>query len=289
MLRNLIRRYLAPRWLTKRNRLGYNNSGAPLMPEVHASAGVTLGATTLAGVSFTLAPVDGPFNAYLPSTSAHWTALGLPVPDFQWNFAASSGDIPAAIGSQVLTTEGTGHLYQQTVPGWNAKACGFADGSDGSFYSTDASMDIALNEPFAELLYYGITGTTAGRPICVIGSSSWQLESVGDTAVRFKTPLTTLNLGVEAPAGYTVDKNFIRPVLFGRTASTVNVNGVEANVGSGSVTLTAVTGDHGVGGLGGTSEALRVLLWARWRGANATTMLGLGDFTALGWPEFWPF
>lgn len=64
---------------------------------------------------------------YFPANAAEWTALmafaGLAtgIPTSTWNMQEASGNLADSIGTVTLTQSGTGHLYQQSFPGFGRK------------------------------------------------------------------------------------------------------------------------------------------------------------------------
>src|SRR5690348_12573594 len=79
-------------------------------------------------------PTDGPSSWYRPTSSSHFTALGLNVPDWLALCQESSGNISPTIGSGAWT--GTGALYSQTVTGWTANFVGFNGATNPSNFSS---------------------------------------------------------------------------------------------------------------------------------------------------------
>lgn len=225
-------------------------------------------------------PTDGPGRVYLPANAQDWVDLGLVAPAYQWNLQDTSGGPVAAIGAKNLTTANSGHLYDQAVAGWTAKFLGFADGADGSFYSTDAVFDIATDESVCWLAYLGFVTATLGRTVLVPGNAI-QIEcgTAGLNTVRGRFG----GGATEGTAAYT-SQNTVRPFLLGRNCSTLaarlftsleQINPVYSGITS--------TGDHGFGGLGGFAPTMRVCRLAMWRGADAETILAKTTLQTLRW------
>ena len=83
-------------------------------------------------------PTDGPNNWYMPSEEAHFTSLGLTVPDHLCLCQDASGALAAAIGGVDLLTTGSGHLYAQAVPDWTRTFVGQNEDADGKWYAASA-------------------------------------------------------------------------------------------------------------------------------------------------------
>jgi hypothetical protein len=76
-------------------------------------------------------PTDGPGDVYVPTTADHFSQLSLPVPLSLWTLqqdaAASSGDMPDALGTGFALADNAGPLYQQgPVTGWTRVGVGFS-------------------------------------------------------------------------------------------------------------------------------------------------------------------
>ncbi len=98
---------------------------------------------------FVNVPIDGPNGWYIPETTAHFQALGLPVPDYLWLCQESTGNLANSIGaSQPFVAIGS-PLYQQTVPGWTRKFVASTGTVNYGFRVATTAFAMALSESAA--------------------------------------------------------------------------------------------------------------------------------------------
>lgn len=227
-------------------------------------------------------PVDGPGLVYLPGDDADWVELGLPAPSFQWNCQEASGDLQSAIGSLALADANSGHLFEQTVTGWTAKAVGFAAGATGSWSTSDDAMDIAAGESFACLVYGGFEPVTLGRRFLVLASGgttsiSANGNSTTKVVARFSSAATV------SPGSYGTATTII-PWLIGRNCTTsVARLFTDREQVNGTFATTATAGAFGIGGFGTAAETCRYVRVAFWKGADAETILAKSTLQTLRW------
>lgn len=223
-------------------------------------------------------PTDGPDGVYVPTTAAHWTALGIPVPTECYACQEASGNLLPSIGTLQLAPGGAGHLYQQTVAGWVRKAVGLTEGTAGNFGTADASLDLAAGDSYYVLLYFRSTLPSAQRRI---------LAANGDNnGARLNNATGTLeqrhNGAATTGAADHADSD-VHPILWARDAS--------ANTSRTYTDLEQINAVHAegavagqtkcLGGVAGTPPAARFLLAAIWK--NPSRALVKADLQALGW------
>ncbi len=113
-------------------------------------------------------PTDGPDGWYRPQSAAHFMELGLVAPDYLYlcNETGLPGSVNLAnvIGASLpLVATGTGHLYQQPVPGWTAPFIGLDGASLGqSWQTTSALLDLASGQSIAMVAYASMAIQPAG-------------------------------------------------------------------------------------------------------------------------------
>lgn len=216
---------------------------------------------------------DGPGNWHVPTTVSHFNQLGLAVPDYLWDCQEHSGSLINSIGSSTieLARNATGHLYRQTVTGWQRKFLGTDDTTAGqSWRTSSALLDLAAGESVAMICLASVAASASGtRALMLWGSTTgdglW-LTSPG-TVIR---PI--FNNFASAASGTVnhADLATVRQFCVYRNATT-NVSGAVTNLDA--VTTThyegAITGQvKGMFG-GSTGMAARIGWYAIFKGANA--------------------
>lgn len=228
-------------------------------------------------------PTDGPGRVYLPDDEADWVDLGLPAPLIQWNCQEASGDLIAAFGGPLaLADANTGHLFQQTVTGWTAKAVGFAATNTGSWSTSDDSMDIAESESFACLVYAAYLPSTTGRRLVVLASgATTSISSNGNSTAKIRANFSSNAVN---GASEVYNATTVLPFLIGRNV-TAGQSRVFTSVEqiNGTFVTTAIAGAFGIGGFGAQAETCRYIRVAFWKGADAETILAKTTLQTLRW------
>lgn len=218
-------------------------------------------------------PRDGPNSWYRPTSSAHFTALGLNTPDVLQLCQDVSGAMVPTIdspGAGNWTTNATGHLYQQTVTGWTSKFLGL-DGAGAvqqRWSTASAALDLALGESYAMLAYASFTMPTVdtSRLLIMQGTNNAviPLSTTGRARVRLNSVSGT----------GTIDHSGLATVhMFGvfRRADT-DVSGLETDLESISVTHDESAWSaqqKGIGSTNTTPVESRFNWVAIWKGTNA--------------------
>lgn len=158
-------------------------------------------------------PTDGPSNWYRPTTAAHFTALGLNVPDLLFLCQDASGALVPTIDSLSVgnwSTTGSGHVYQQSVTGWTTKFVGM-DGTGAAqqrWGTTSAALNLSAGESYAMLAYASFTlpsvdttrlmivqGTNnAVIPLSTTGRPRLRWNSVSATGTNDHSGLSTVHM-----------------------------------------------------------------------------------------------
>lgn len=67
---------------------------------------------------------DGPDSWFVPESLDDFERIGEAALDYLWRCQDASGNLAATLGGTVLTANGSGHVYQQSVPGWARRSVG---------------------------------------------------------------------------------------------------------------------------------------------------------------------
>lgn len=223
-------------------------------------------------------PQYGPADWYFPTQSAHWTALGLDVPDHQFDCSvASPGSLTPLIGALSLDPNGT-PLYQQDInpPSPNTwdpiKRIGLSQGTGQRFGAEAGSGWNVATESVAMLVYYhDLVAPSTTRILMVMSSpasgSAIYIDHTSGNALRLRTTAGSPSFA-QAPVS-----NMMFLIVWNRTATTLNCY-TNLELRSGTYDGTAADGRKGVGGAlnsGGGASTGGASLIAAWRGANAET------------------
>lgn len=280
----MIFKRLAPEWMVRRRLLpqsATSNPGGPgLAPGVFGSGAVTLADMTISGTAVNV-PTDGPDKVFLPGTAANWTSLGLPAPSNQWNCQEASGNLIGALGGVDLAAANTGHLFQQSVTGWTAKAVGFAGSDTGSWSSANAAFAVAEDQSFAMLAYASLNnGGLLALTFLNPRSGSYTIETqLSDTNILPRFAGT----GISGTINYN-NLAVVHPFLIGRNCTTDVARCFTDNEQvNGTFNNAAITSGFGIGGLGGLAVQSRFVHIAWWKGADAETVLAKSTLTTLRW------
>lgn len=116
---------------------------------------------------------DKQSGIYSPQDSAEFTALGVPVPTALWSCQDSGNPLEPNIGTGDLEDNGSGHLYSQSVAGWERVFLGLP--ASGALTRWGANLyNLAAGESFAMLVYGGMN-QDAGT-----GGTEWLFQANGD-------------------------------------------------------------------------------------------------------------
>lgn len=245
-------------------------------------------------------PRDGPRGVFLPTTAAHWTALGLPPPLVQVNCQAAANPLTPLIGSGNFAANGLGHLYQQNVADWLTTFLGTVDGSMGQYWGNfDAALDWSAGESAAVLTYASIANPGGTRDIFANQDGATHGNRYRMTSSPYNGSLTTYVANVpldSAPEIYS-DLARVRALMWFRNATAKR---------SGSMTDTAyfparVHDESAYGGNAtpGTRKTIgasysgvaapdsRVGLYAIWNGPDAEVIARKETLERLGWAPTW--
>lgn len=210
---------------------------------------------------------DGPSNWYVPQTSADFIALGLAVPDYLYLMQEASGNLASTIGSLSFVASATGHLYQQTVPGWTRKFIG-TDGvtSDQAWRTTNAALDVALGESYATIVY--CSHTAAAKTIITTQGANNRLVGTTTTGLVRTLHNNVSTSGAIDHSGITT----VRQLCWFRNG-TSNISGAETDLESIVATHdeTALSGQVKTVGVTGNTAAIaaRYTWMAIFKGTNA--------------------
>jgi len=116
-------------------------------------------------------PSDGPDSWKVPTTSAHFTKLGVAQPKYVHGYQEASGNILSLTGNALALVPGfstTPPTYQQTVSGWTRKAVKLIDSDSGNgFKSANGTGPDQSTTSWASLVYCRINSVAATqRNIC---------------------------------------------------------------------------------------------------------------------------
>jgi hypothetical protein len=228
---------------------------------------------------------DGPGAVYVPETAADWALLGLPAPLAQWNCQETSGNLAAAIGTPVLTANGT-PLYAQAVAGWTRTFVGTTDATASQrFHTTDAALDVAAGQSVAMLVYMSVGLAASTRRLFVVGGDGNGCRIAATTGFLLSTHNTT-----NATGASNLKDSLVRPYIWYRNATT-DVSGTMSTLEHllGTHSELALTGvARGLGPAStNTAATARYGLAAYWVGANAETIAAKATLTTLGWTVAW--
>lgn len=118
---------------------------------------------------------DGPFGVLIPQNSASWNAfqvwgINIPAPTIGWGCQEPTGTVlfPQAepsVDPFVLTAIGTTHTYANSINGFQVRRfIGLSEAANARWSTTTASLDIALSESYAMMVFGSpVTGTVTAR------------------------------------------------------------------------------------------------------------------------------
>jgi hypothetical protein len=213
-------------------------------------------------------PTDGPDGWYVPTEEAHFTALGLAVPDYLWLCQEASGDLENAIGASVpLEVSGaSGHLYEQTVTDWTRVFVGTTGGIASEGWRTSAGVP-AIGAGVSMALVALAAHTAASLAFLVGSSTDLYVRGTGGSGIlRIVHGSVGFN-GAEDHSGI----DTVHQICQYRNATT-DVSGVVTDLESIVATHEEdeLTGFRGIGAPGaGNGAPARVGWLAIYIGANA--------------------
>ncbi len=229
---------------------------------------------------------DGPGSVWVPTTAEAWAARSLPAPSTLFGCQDLAGDLQPAIGTAVLTANGSGHLFGQVVPGWTRRFVGLTDGTTANFMDqSNADLNWTAAQSAAWLLYFSIqSGASATRiPFQTNGTGNCLGLLSGTGAFR----TTHGGSGSAVTGGSPSNIDLVRAVIWYRNATT-NASGTIWNLGAGVGFHNESAASNLARGFGSSDATLRsanarYCLAAAWKGANAETIGQASTLTALGW------
>lgn len=230
-----------------------------------------------------LAPTDGPDSVYVPTATAHWTNLGLPIPTRFWTCQETSGNLVDIVAGLTLVPTATTPLYNQTVTGWTSKFVGTADStSDQAFRTSDASLNMGTGVSAAVLVYMSWASATLNRRMVSQCGGNNLIRNGNATATRAGA---AHNAVVTQSTNNHSDLTTVRPYVWYRDA-TANESGLRTNLEHLASTHdeTAYTGVKSLGPPTATAAVdSRICLYAVWIGADAEVIKSAATLTTLGW------
>jgi len=232
-------------------------------------------------------PMDG--GVFVPTTAAHWSTLGLPVPLVQSDCGVASGDLSALIGSDALVAQGSGLLYQQAVSGWSGPFVGTSGGAAQGFRSSSSTFAIALNQAFAWLVYMQANTPAATLAFLTQGNANWNALLLSSTG-RLRT--TFDGSGASDGTGPTHSGSSVRPYIFYRKSSSSTVMGVLTDARNFAPAVSSANDaiantQAGIGPLAGNALVTRTRLCAFWKGTDADLVSQRSTLVALNWSPTW--
>lgn len=225
-------------------------------------------------------PTDGPAGVKVPTTSAHWTALGIPVPTLCYGCQDASGNLVPSIGSVQLAPNGTGKTYEATVSGWSRKFVTLAEGNVGARWGTaDAAFDRASGETICALIYAVVTAVGGNRRFLSVYDT---VNAVWMTATG--VPQSRVNGSNVSGLVDHRHATTVRPYLW--TSDGVN------NVSATLTDLEQISNTHNETALSGATKGLgatdageppacKICLFAFWKAPSRAIVKA--DLQTLGW------
>lgn len=214
-------------------------------------------------------PKDGPGTWFRPTTADHFTELGLNTPDILFLFQEASGNLSPTIGTNGLTANGTGHLYQQTVSGWSS----FSVGLDGlsvtqNWLTSSTEYDVPAGNSYAVILYASIAAPPTSTRFLIVQGSGNDIRQNPDGTIQ------TRHGAVNSSSSANNYSNISTMHQFGwyRRADT-DVSGTETDLESlvGTHNESAYSGfERGIGTMSAFEPPASRYNWmAIWKGTNA--------------------
>lgn len=153
-------------------------------------------------------PTDGPGGWFVPASASDFAALGLAVPDYLWLCQEPSGSLNSAIGSLALATNGSGHLYAQSIPGWSRTFVGTNGGTGQSWRTTSALLDLAAGESFAMLALASVTAPGSSATLFAPQGPNDRLQITATTGTLRSNHNTVVASGSVDQSGLTTVHQF---------------------------------------------------------------------------------
>lgn len=223
------------------------------------------------GSSPLVIPRDGPDGWFRPTVGVHFQALGINTPDLLFLCEETSGDMAPAIDGLSVgnwTTQGSGHLYEQTVAGWTSKFLGLDGSGQQRWGTTGSALDLSLGESYAMLAYasFDMPLVDTSRIIIVQGTNNAVIPLETTGRVRFRWNALS--------ATGTLDHSGLSTVHMYGMSRRADIDVTELVTDLETMTPThdesAWAGEvKGIGTPNTTSTPMRFCLVAIWKGANA--------------------
>lgn len=260
--------------------------GPRLGPKLGGRLGVALGlaadAISAGGAAWS---IDGGSSKAVPASAAEWSAFaaanaltGLQAPTSLWGCQEASGNLGDVISGVTLTQNATGHLYQQSVPGWSRLCVKTIDGTANQKWVNTTTAANAGTESIAMLAYIltPSAAPAATRTLYACGTTLEHRIASGLTAAR----LTVQAVNTDGAAGFA--SGAVRPVLlcYDRTGGAVTLSTDESNMaGTYSAAVTGVV--CALGASGATPANAGYLYACQWKGAAAEWFATIGNRRAM--------
>lgn len=228
----------------------------------------TVGAISDSSGTITITvPKDGPSNWYVPTTSAHFTGLGITTPGSVWACQEASGNLADSLGSVTLTAAGS-PSYQQALPaGWTRKGVLGTSSAGKKFAAASGTGPNPGTTSSLWLFYIQITAAPAAVRCAVFAS---------DNAVNCEARVTTTPAyrctcnAVDATGASNAGTTAVRPVAlkYDRANGVVKVY-TDQEVVTGTYNATVADGNKGLGSSGIANVAALAAWGCMWSGAAA--------------------
>jgi hypothetical protein len=153
---------------------------------------------------------DAASGIYCPANAAEWTLMmaaagvGSGNPASVYNCQESSGTLADSIGAITLPAAGTGHLYQQTVGGWQRRAVATTDGTANQRWvnGTTAPNPSLTSTMVMVFVALPAAAPAAARDVCAVATNAdIRLNTTGRLRVVFGAQADCVNshLGIVTP------------------------------------------------------------------------------------------
>ncbi len=217
---------------------------------------------------------DGPNSWYRPISSFGFTKLSIPVPDYLALCQDASGDLVPTIDTLSvgnLVANASGHLYEQAVPGWNAKFVGF-DGliADQRWATSTASLDMAVSSSYAMAAYFSFATASSDTNRTMI------LQGTNNALILLKNGRPRMRWNSQSGTGLIshADADMDTVHQFGAySRADTNASGLETDLESVSVTHNESAWTAQIKGIGTPNTSppapSRWSWVAIWKGTNA--------------------
>lgn len=240
-------------------------------PSIGPDVGLAVGINADSGSSPPSVPTDGPSSFRFPSTTDHFTTLGIASPTSAWMCQEASGTLADSFGGLTLSNGGTAPTYQSAVAGYSRVSILLADAATTLFLNASAPDPATVSQmmfvygqlnatPAATRAFFGFGVATAG---------AGRIETTPRFRAQFGGALAT---GTASPAGAVYLFGLQRDVTAGANRGAWD----DAAAALLTPASTALAGQRvAIGGNGASCPPMNILAAYYWTGAEAE---GLANF-----------